>query len=49
MSRFSPLRRDAASSQLQPVSGLRCARHMADSPTTPRSFAGFDMLSWLKS
>lgn len=51
MSQFSPLRRDAAPSQLQPVSGLRCARHMAEGSQGQASagFGGFDMLSWLKS
>ena len=45
MSHLSPLSRDAAPSQLQPVSGLRCARHMAEGGA---GFGGFDMLSWLK-
>ena len=47
MSRYSPLSSDAVSSQLQPVSGLRCARHRAE--TGLAGFGGFDMLSWLRS
>ncbi|MEL7547002.1 MAG: hypothetical protein AAGJ84_10150 [Pseudomonadota bacterium] len=49
MSKVSPLQRDAAPSRLQPVSGFRCARHMADTAPPQRGFGGFDMLSWLKS